>query len=134
MDNTETVRRAIAANRSGDLEATFETMVSLCEPRFEFSSMLTPLEGTYQGHDGIRRYLRDMADAWHEWRNEADEIVEVEPETVLANIHFRGSGHGSGAAVGLSSAGVFVLSAGKLLSVHVYATREQALQAVELHE
>ena len=92
------------------------------------------MEGaTYRGHDGIRRYLSDMADAWQEWRNETDEILEIGPDMLFVNIHFRAVGH-SGTAVEGHNAIVFVLSNGKCLSIHSYPTREEALEAVGLRE
>jgi ketosteroid isomerase-like protein len=89
------------------------------------------LAATYRGHDGIHHYLSDVADAWQEWRNEADEILEIGPDTLFANIHFRAVGH-SGASVEARTAVVCVLSKGKFLSMHSYPTRAEALEAVGL--
>ena len=132
--NVEVVRRVIEANRSDDIEAGIEAILALSDPSCELRSAVYAVEGaTYRGHDGIRRYFSDMADAWQEWRNEADEILEIGPDAVLVNIHFRAVGH-SGTAVEARNALVFVLSEGKCLSMHSYATREEALEAVGLRE
>jgi ketosteroid isomerase-like protein len=134
-ETVEVVRRAIEASRSGDPDANSEVVVALSDPRFEFKSVLNAVEGaTYRGHHGIRRYFHDMADAWQEWRNEADEVLDIEPDTVFADIHFRAIGQDSGVAVEARTAVVFVLSQGKLLSIHSYPTRAEALEAVGLRE
>jgi ketosteroid isomerase-like protein len=132
--NVELLRRIIEANRSDEIEAGTETIVALSDPSFEFRSVLSAVEGaTYRGHDGVRRYLSDMADAWQEWRNDADEILEIGPDTVLVNLHFRAVGH-SGTAVEAHSTAIFVFSNGKCLSIHSYPTRAAALEDVGLRE
>jgi ketosteroid isomerase-like protein len=132
-ESVEVVREVIVASRSGDLEAHIDAVVARCDPRVEFRSVLTAVEGaTYLGHDGIRRYFSDLADSWQEWQNEPEEIVEVGPDTVLANVQFRGTGRSSGVAVVWHSALVFVLSDGKLLQIHSYASREAALEGLRL--
>jgi ketosteroid isomerase-like protein len=134
QENVEVVRRAIEANRSGPPDDTVEKAVALANPDFEFMSRLTSVEGaTYRGHDGVRAYFKDMADAWQEWRNELDEMTEVGPDTVLAEVTFRATGK-SGVEVELRSAVVWVLSGGRVREIHSYASRQEALEAAGLSE
>lgn len=133
--NVEIVRKALASNRSGPAEETVEVAIALCDPGIEFTSRVTAVEGaTYRGHEGARRYFRDMADAWQEWRNEPEETAEVAPDAVLAEFTFTGIGRGSGVKVELGSAGVFVLSEGRICAIHVHPTRREALRAAGLPE
>jgi hypothetical protein len=64
QENVEIVRRAIDANRSGPPEETVDVAVALSDPACVFASRLSSVDGaTYRGHDGIRRYFADLADA-----------------------------------------------------------------------
>jgi ketosteroid isomerase-like protein len=133
QENVEIVRQAIAANRSGPQDATTDAAVALTDPKVEFVSRLTSVEGTYRGHDGLRRYFADMADAWREWQNEAQAIEELSPDTVLADVIFRAVGK-SGVAAELRSAIVWELSDGKIARVHSYGSRKEALEAAGVSE
>jgi hypothetical protein len=73
-DNVEIVRRLLETNRSDALEGAVETGIALTDPSMEFRSVLAAVEPrTYRGHDGVREYFRDMAEAWREWRLEVVE-------------------------------------------------------------
>ena len=135
-ENVETVRRLIEANRSDDLDARIEAVLEeLWDPSCEYTSVIAALEPhTYHGHDGIRRYLSDLADRWAEWRSEAVETFEVRPDAVFATIRFRATGKDSGAPVDARLGVVFVLSEGKVLWGHTYLSRDEALEAVGLSE
>ena len=134
-ENVELVERLLAANRSGPPEETREITLSLTDPAVEFRSRITAVEGgAYVGHDGVRRYADDMTDAFREWRNEASEIVEVGPGTVLVDNVFHGIGKDSGMEVDLRSAILFVVSEGKIARCLSYATRQEALDAAGLSE
>ena len=89
-ENVKLVQRLIAANRSGPPQETTEIALSLVDPALEFRSRITAVEGaTYLGHEGVRRYFDDLADAFRDWRNEPDEIVAVGPDAVIAINTFR---------------------------------------------
>ena len=133
--NVEIVRQLLEANRSGPADATTEVAIGLTHPNIEFRSLVAAVEGaTYRGHEGARRYFEDMGDAWQEWRNDAEEIVEIGPDAVLIENRFRGVGKGSGAEVEVRSAILFVLSDDKVSHIHSYATRREALEAAGLSE
>jgi ketosteroid isomerase-like protein len=133
--NVEVVRRLIEANRSDDLEAAIEVGVALSDPAVEFTSVMAAVKPeTYHGHDGIRRYVNELADAWEEWRHEPEEIFEVGPDRVVAVFGSRLIGRGSGVAVETRRAMACVMSGGKLLRGQVYARREEALQALDVRE
>jgi ketosteroid isomerase-like protein len=132
-ENLEIVRRVIEAHRSDDLEAAKEAFVALWDPSCEYIRVTAALEPqTYRGHDGIRRYLRDMADDWEEWRAEADEILDLDQDTVVATARFHATGKHSGVPVEARLAVVFVLSKDKILRGHTYPSREEALEATGL--
>jgi ketosteroid isomerase-like protein len=133
--NVDVVRQAIEAHRSDDLEARIEALVAFWDPSCEYTSVVAALEPhTYRGHDGIRRYVSDLADRWAEWRSEAEEVFEVGPDTVFATVRFRALGKDSGVPIDARLGAVFVLSEGKLLRGQTYPSREEALEAAGLSE
>ena len=134
-ENVEIVRKLIEANRSDDLESRIEPMLALWDPSCEYTSVTAALDPhTYRGHDGIRRYLSDMADSWAEWRSEVEDVFEVGPHTVVATIRSRLIGKDSGVPVETRLGVVFVLSQGKILRGQAYPSRQDALEAVGLSE
>ena len=134
-ENVEIVRELIDANRSDDLESRIEANLALWDPSCEYTSVTAAVEPrTYRGHDGIRRYLGDLAERWAEWRSEAEEVIDAGPDTVLATIRFRATGKHSGAPIEARLGVVFVLSDGKLLRGRTYQSRDEALEAVGLRE
>ena len=130
----EIVRRAIEANRSGPPAETVEKAAELAHPDLEFVSRLTAVEGgSYRGIDGARAYYADLTDAWREWRNELREVAEVGPNTVLTESVFRGIGR-SGVDAELRSFVVWTLSEGRIIRMHSYPSREEALESAALSE
>jgi ketosteroid isomerase-like protein len=136
QENVEVVRRAIEANRSDDVEAVVEALVAISDPSIEYTSVMAAVESTtYRGHDGIRRYVSDLADSWGERRMEAEEVFEVDGDTVVAvfrthTVGRRQRGRGRVAP----RAAVFALSQGKLTRARTYPNRDEALEAVGLQE
>jgi ketosteroid isomerase-like protein len=135
QENVEVVRRVIEANRSDDIEAGIETLVALSDPGAEFTSVVAAVEPeTYRGHDGIRRYYRELADSWAEWHMEVEEVVDVGRDTVFVAFGTHLVGAHTGATVEAKRGGVFAFSEGKIMSAHIYPTRAEALEAVGLRE
>jgi ketosteroid isomerase-like protein len=138
--NVDVVREAVESHRSDyleadDREARIEAVLGLWDPSCEFTSVMAAVEpNTYRGHDGLRRYLNDLADSWEEWQNEVEEIFEVGSDTVFATIRSRVVGKGSGAAAESQRAAVFVLSEGKIVRGRTYPSRREALDAVGRRE
>jgi hypothetical protein len=58
--NIELHRRAIDAYNAYDLEA----FIPIADPSIEFHSLGAEIGGVYQGHDGLRKFLEDLDDAW----------------------------------------------------------------------
>ena len=134
-ENVEAVRQVIESNRSDDLEARIEAVLALFDPSCEYIRVTAAVDPqTYRGHNGIRRYISDLADSWKEWRNEAEEILNISRDTVVATVRFRGIGKDSGVPVDARLGIVIVLSEGKVLRGHTYPSREEALEAVGLSE
>jgi ketosteroid isomerase-like protein len=128
--NVEVVREAIEANRSGDIEASIESLLALWDPGGEFTSVTSTLEPhTYRGPEGIRRYFADMAESWAEWHLTIDEIFDAGHDTVVAVFRSRLVGRESGVAIETQRGAVFTLSDGKIRWGQVYASHDEALEA-----
>ena len=134
-ENVEIVRQIIEASHSDDLESRIEATVALWDASCEYTSVTAALEpNTYRGHDGLRRYLVDLAERWAEWRSEVEDVFEVGPHTVVATIRSRLIGKESGVPVETRLGVVFVLSQGKILRGQAYPSRQEAFEAVGLRE
>ena len=49
--------------------------------------------GVYRGHEGTRRYMNDLSEAWEIARADVDDAVGVGDVALLAGrIHYRGRG------------------------------------------
>lgn len=85
-DNIETVRAMLAAFAVRDIEGVLRYL----HPDVEFTPFLARLRGeppVYRGHDGIRRYFRDMADAWPDLELEGMQMQQAgDAVTVIGSV------------------------------------------------
>ena len=107
----------------------------MSDPEVEWHSFFALGEGggVYHGHDGTRRYMRDLSDAWEIGRAEVDDALGIADFAVLVGrIHFRGKGSG---VESTSPAGwMLKFRDGKLLRFRAFGEPAQALEAVGLKE
>ena len=127
------MREAHAAFSRGDVEG----FVSLWSPDCEYQpAMERDLEGAdrgYRGHDGIRRWWREMAETWDERRSEVHE-VRAAGEEVLISVTVHATGKASGAVVAAPFFQVATIRDGKIVRSLDFADRAEALQAAGLRE
>jgi ketosteroid isomerase-like protein len=92
------------------------------------------VEGEYRGHDGIRRFFADNAEAFEVFRIELDEVRELDDDRILlfGTVHVRGRGAGVDAEVPM--AGVATSRGDKFVSWEDFGERRKALDAVGLSE
>jgi len=105
-------------------------LIALSDPEVEWHSFFAiSEEGVYRGHDGTRRYMNDLEDAWEVGRAEVDDALGVGDVAVLVGrIHYRGKGSGVESA---SPAGwMLKFRAGKLLCFRAFRDPEQVLQRI----
>jgi ketosteroid isomerase-like protein len=109
-------------------------LISLSDPEVEWHSFFALGErGAYRGHQGTRRYMNDLSDAFEIGRADVDDAVGVGDVVVLVGrIHFRGKGSGveSEAPVGW----MLKFRDGRVLCFRAFREPEQALEAVGLSE
>jgi ketosteroid isomerase-like protein len=129
-ENMEIVRTAVEALSAGD----FDALLKVSEPDIEFQSYLASLSegGTaYHGHDGLRRYQRDLLEAWEYYRAEIREYRDA-GEMVVALGDIEARGRASGVEVKRPLAWVITMPGEKATRVQVFLDPAEALEAAGL--
>jgi len=123
----EIVARAYQAFKDLDADA----LVALSDPEIEFGTSAAAPGGTYRGHTGIRRYVKEIEGAFgHRWDAEIDRIADAGDDRVILIARVFGQGK-AGEPLELHVAHVWELRGGRLLRGTVYLDPEAALDAVE---
>jgi ketosteroid isomerase-like protein len=130
QENVELAHEAIAAIKSQDASR----LVELTHPDVEWHSLVVVAgsEG-YRGHEGIRRYIEDIADALEFIYADVDDAISVGDLVLLVgHFHYRGKASG----VETKSPGGFVVRFRDDRVVYMRAFRdpERALAVVGLSE
>jgi len=75
QENVRVVREAIEAVTGQDLDR----LIKFTDPSVEWHSFMAQLGegGVYRGHDGIRRYVRDLSEAWDFLKTEVNDVLAV---------------------------------------------------------
>jgi ketosteroid isomerase-like protein len=91
------------------------------------------MEDDYVGHDGVRRYMSAVYEAFKDYRPEVERIVDAGEGRVLTLAVEHGTGRGSGAEVmAMKTAHLWTLRDGKAVQVDLFLDRDRALEVVEL--
>ena len=123
----ETMRRAYEAFKALDAEA----LIAVADPEIEFANSAAAPGGTYRGHTGVRRYMKELEVAFGtRWDAEIERIADVGDERVILVARIFGEGK-AGEPLELHVAHVWELREGKLLRGTVYLDPAEALAAVE---
>jgi ketosteroid isomerase-like protein len=131
QENVDLVRRAVDAFNRRDLDA----FVALTDDDVEVIPRSAPLEGGdhYHGHDGVRRWLKDLFGVFTDFTTEVVEAHDLEDLT-LALLRQRARGAGSHAPTEQSIWNVARWRRGKCIWWRAFDTRAEALEAVGLSE
>jgi hypothetical protein len=129
--NVELHRRLYEAFNARDTDL----LVALCDPGITVQSAFAAVSGAvHHGHDGLRRWQGDLAEAW-------GDDIRVEPEAyfdlgehTLAFDVLHGRGRHSGVEVELPGAAVTRWRDSHCVYFKAYANREEALGDLGLSE
>jgi ketosteroid isomerase-like protein len=125
--DVEMVRRGIEAYNRGDVEA----VLSVTDPDVVLVPVRALLDGgEYSGHEGVRRFMRDMDEDWAEREIEVDGIRDLDG-TVLVLGHFRAVGR-SGVELRQPLAWRSQIRDGKLTRLQAYSDVAAALNELGL--
>lgn len=123
----EVVRRAYEAFQRFDAEA----LIAVADPEIEFGTSAAAPGGTYRGHQGVRRYLKEVEGAFGDrWEAAVERVADVGDDRVILIARIFGEGR-VGEPLELHIAHVWELRDGKLLRGTVYLDPHEALHAVE---
>jgi ketosteroid isomerase-like protein len=123
----DVVSRAYEAFRDFDAEA----LIAVADPEIEFGTSAAAPGGTYRGHPGVRRYLKEVEGAFGDrWDAEIERIADVGDDRVILIVRIFGEGK-AGEPLELRLGHVWELRDGKLLRGTVYLDPHEALDFVE---
>jgi ketosteroid isomerase-like protein len=126
--NVELARRAFEAFAQRDLTG----VLPVIDEDVEFlpvTANLTTGGVPYRGHDGLQRYLDDVARVWDELRIYPTEYRDL-GDSVVALGRIRG--RGGGMIIDRPTGWLWRMRNGKIVYGRVYASHEEALKAAGL--
>jgi ketosteroid isomerase-like protein len=129
--NVELHRRVIEAYNVRDTDA----FVALCDPEIEVHSVFAaPGGAVYHGHEGVRRWHRDLDETWgDDFRVEPEAFFDLGEDTLAFSV-LHGHGRQSGVEVEMPNAQVAKLRDGLIVYLKVYIHREDALSDLNVSE
>jgi ketosteroid isomerase-like protein len=129
--NVDLHRRTMDAYNARDIEA----WIALADPQIEFHSTFAAVGGAvYHGHDGLRRYFRDIDNVWGaETRLEAEAFFDLGENTLVFQV-LHGRGRNSGAQVAMPVALVVRWRNEMAVYMKGYARRLDALRDLGVSE
>jgi ketosteroid isomerase-like protein len=85
----DTLREAVAALNRGDVDG----LLAVISPEMVFIAARSEMEGTYVGHEGMRRFMASTVEALEVYEIHHTEVREIDGRVLaLGSIHFRGRG------------------------------------------
>jgi ketosteroid isomerase-like protein len=130
-ENVDLVRRGLEAFERNDPKMLGEFL----DPEVEVvtsQGLINP--GTEHGHEGFHRWSADWMDAWQSFENELVRVEPVGEHHVVAEMHQRGTGKGSGVKVENVNGFVFEERNGRAVSIHLYNSFDEALEVARDRE
>ena len=130
QENVEIVGLAHEHLNAGDIKG----LIALCDGDFELDMSARVLNPkTYRGHEGIRRFYREVSEVWEEFRWEPLRFLGVADKVVVI-LHSHGRGRGSGLEMAREAAMVWTVREDRAVSVRFYTDQAEALEAAGVPE
>lgn len=124
--DVDTIRAGLAALNRRDVDGMLATL----RPDAELVPLRAVLEGiVYRGHDGLRRWLADMAEDWDDLRIDTDDVQALDGGRVLVLARFHARGKSSGVRLDQPAAWICELEEGKVARIRFFADASAALSA-----
>jgi ketosteroid isomerase-like protein len=133
QENLDTIRRLYDAWNADDYEAVFATYDPEVRLNPDPEAWWVGMDDDYSGHDGVRRYMKAVYEAFAEYRPEVERIIDAGDGRVLTLAVEHARGKESGAEVtAYKTAHLWTLRDGKAVQVDLFMDRQRALEAVGL--
>ncbi|HSD22964.1 MAG TPA: nuclear transport factor 2 family protein [Solirubrobacterales bacterium] len=128
-ENVATVRAIWEAVNSGDIDEAFEYAPD--DFVADWSGSEAPESGVYRGRDAVKARFERTLEVWSEMEYFETEIIDAGDQVVRVG-GVRARGRGSGAEVMAQGAQVWTFRDGKPVSVRLFQSKEEALEALGL--
>jgi uncharacterized protein len=129
-ENVNVVRQAYDLLNRGDIDR----LIELCSDDFSLDMserVFNP--ATYRGHEGIRRFYRDVEEAWESYTWDVEQ-ARASGDSVVALLHCHGKSRPDAPPVAWRVAWLWTLKNGRATSLRFYRDRAEALEAAGLSE
>ncbi|MEA2332523.1 MAG: uncharacterized protein QOH58_2661 [Thermoleophilaceae bacterium] len=100
---------------------------------WDVSRLGWPDRQIYPGAEGAMQFLAEWADAWDGWEIEVEDYNDA-GERVVAIVNQRGRSKATGIPVEMRFAQVWTFRDGRAIRMQMYASPEEAMEAVRLSE
>ena len=117
----EVVQRFLGAIVARDTDA----LLALADPEIELRPLRLTATPAYKGHDGLRRWLGDVAQRAPDVSFDVQEVRNVDADHAIARVLVRVGGQQTAAVTG-----IFTVTSGTVREVHGYFSDEDLLSAV----
>jgi len=133
QENVEIVRRVYERWLQND-SSLFDAFDPAIELHPDPAADWVGVNDVYRGHDGVRRYMAHVYEAFADYRPEVEEIVDLGDKVMTLAIE-HGRGRASGARVqAYRTAHVWTMRANKAIRLDLYLDRARAFEAAGLRE
>jgi ketosteroid isomerase-like protein len=126
-DPAEVFRATVAAIVAGDLDEALNYVDE--DLTMDWTRSRGPLQGTYEGKSGARGFWEEMLDAWKPIAWDVEVVDRLDPNTVVLESKPYARGRGSGIKLQGHGAVIVQVREGKLCSVTLFQSPEEALEA-----
>ena len=120
--------------RGAELVSGYEeaALLEITDENIELVPRRAATEGTFRGHDGIRRFLQDTRESFERFELDYTHVRDLDDGGVIAlgMIHIRG--RGSGVETDVPTAVIATFREGRVLTFMDYGEHEAALAAAGL--
>ena len=127
QENVEIVRSTFEAFQRRDLDA----FLGCFDPDVEYRSLVLEVEGTYRGHEGMRRWWEGILTVFPDWSPEVVDSRDL-GQQVVSRVRAEGRGTGSGISVDRDIWHLGEVRDGRLRWSAFFRTEDEALEAAAL--
>ena len=131
VENVATVRAIWDAVNRGDVDEAFKYAPD--DFVADWSSSEAPESGVYRGREAVKARFERRVEVWSEIEYFETEIIDAGDQVVRVG-GVRARGRGSGAEVSAQGAQVWTFKGGTPISVRLYQSKAEALEAAGLSE